>query len=159
DKLALQRERVELASIVQSAAETSRPLMESARHEFAVTVAPEPIVLDGDAARLSQAISNLLNNAARYTERGGRARLTAERQGSDAVVTVRDTGIGIPPEMLPRIFEKFAQLDRPLERSQGGLGIGLSLVKALVELHGGTVHAHSDGPGKGSEFTVRLPIV
>jgi PAS domain S-box-containing protein len=159
DKLVLQRQRVELAAVVNSAAEAIRPLIEGARLEFTVTVPQEPITLDADPARLSQALCNLLSNAARYTERNGHVWLTAERQGSDAVITVRDTGIGIPPEMLPRVFEKFAQLDRPLERSRGGLGIGLSLVKALVERHGGTVHARSGGPGKGSEFTVRLPIV
>jgi PAS domain S-box-containing protein len=159
NKLSLKRERVSLASVVQSAVETSRPLMETQRHEFRVSAPLDPIVLDADPMRLGQALANLLNNAARYTERGGRVWLNAERQGSDAVITIRDTGIGIPPAQLPRIFEKFAQLDRPLERTQGGLGLGLSLVKALVELHGGTVHAHSDGPGKGSEFTVRLPIV
>jgi PAS domain S-box-containing protein len=159
DKLRLKRQRVELAAVVQAAVETSRPLMAAGGHEFSAVVPLEPIVLDADPARLAQAVSNLLSNAARYTEHGGRVWLTAERQGSDAVITVRDTGIGIPAPMLPRIFEKFAQLDRPLERSEGGLGIGLSLVKALVELHGGTVHAHSGGTGKGSEFIVRLPVV
>jgi CheY-like chemotaxis protein len=145
--------------VIQSAVETSRPLMEAARHELSVALPAEPIVLDADATRLSQAIANLLNNSARYTERGGRVWLTVERQGSDAVISVRDTGIGIPRESLTRIFDKFAQLDRPLEHSKGGLGIGLSLVKALVEMHGGSVQARSDGSGKGSEFIVRLPVV
>ena len=102
---------------------------------------------------------NLLNNASKYTEPGGHIWLTAERQGSDVVVSVRDTGIGIPPDKLPRVFEMFTQVDRSLERSQGGLGIGLTLVKRLVEMHGGTVEARSDGPGRGSEFVVRLPVL
>src|SRR5262249_52750525 len=114
--------------------------------------------LDADITRLAQVFANLLNNAAKYSEPGSRILLTAERQGSDAVVSVRDTGIGIPKEMLPRIFEMFTQADRSLERAQGGLGIGLTLVKRLVEMHGGSVAAHSDGRGRGSEFVVRLPI-
>ena len=137
---------------------TSRPLIEEGGQEFVVTLPSEPIHLDADPVRLAQVISNLLNNAAKYTERGGHIWLTAERHGSDAVVTVRDTGIGIPADMLPRIFEMFTQVDRSLERSQGGLGIGLTLVKRLVDLHGGTIMAHSDGPGQGSAFIVRLPI-
>jgi CheY-like chemotaxis protein len=119
---------------------------------------PEPITLEGDPTRLAQVFANLLNNAAKYTQRGGHIRLTAERQGDEVVVKVRDTGIGIPADMLPRIFEMFTQVDRSLERSQGGLGIGLSLVRGLVELHGGSVEAHSGGPGQGSEFRVRLSV-
>jgi CheY-like chemotaxis protein len=117
------------------------------------------VYVDGDPVRLAQVIANLLNNAAKYTDRGGRIWLTAERQGSDAVVTVRDTGIGIPADMLPRIFEMFTQVDHALARAQGGLGIGLHLVKRLLELHGGSITAYSAGPGKGSEFTVRLPVL
>ncbi|HEV3168327.1 MAG TPA: ATP-binding protein, partial [Isosphaeraceae bacterium] len=109
--------------------------------------------------RLAQVFSNLLNNAAKYTERAGRIWLTAEREGSDVVVKVRDTGLGIPTDMLPRIFELFTQVDRSLERSQGGMGIGLSLVRGLVEMHGGNIEARSEGPGQGSEFIVRLPIL
>ena len=103
-------------------------------------------------------LSNLLNNAAKYTDQGGRIWVTAERQGDQVLIRVKDTGIGIPPEMLPRIFDMFTQVDRSLERSEGGLGIGLTLVQRLVEMHGGTVEARSDGPGKGSEFVVRLPV-
>ena len=114
--------------------------------------------MDADPTRLAQVFANLLNNAAKYTERGGHIWLTVERQGSEVVVSVRDTGIGIAADMLPRLFEMFSQVDRSLERSQGGLGIGLTLVKRLVEMHGGSVEARSEGLGKGSEFVVRLPV-
>ncbi len=159
NRLELRRQRVELAEVVRAAVETSRPLLEAAGHKFAVALPPEPVHLDADPTRLAQALSNLLNNAAKYTDRGGYVWLTAERQGSDAVVVVRDTGVGIPAEVLPRLFEMFTQAERSLDRSQGGLGIGLHLVKRLVEMHGGSVAAHSDGPGQGSEFVVRLPAV
>jgi CheY-like chemotaxis protein len=115
--------------------------------------------VDGDPVRLSQVVQNLLNNAAKYTERGGRIWLTAARQGDALVVRVKDTGVGIPPDTLPRLFEMFYQADRSLERGQGGLGVGLALVRRLVEAHGGRVEAHSEGAGKGSEFIVRLPAV
>jgi signal transduction histidine kinase/CheY-like chemotaxis protein len=157
-KIELRKERVELAAVVASAVETSRPLIEASGHELTVTLPPEPIPLDADLTRLAQTFSNLLNNAARYTEQGGHIWLTAERHGGEVMVKVRDTGLGIPADMLPKIFEMFTQVDRSLERSQGGLGIGLTLVKRLVEMHGGSVEARSDGPGKGSEFTVRLPV-
>ncbi len=159
NKLDLKKQRVELAAVVQSAIETSRPHIEEAGHEFTLTLPPAPIYLDADLTRLAQVFSNLLNNAARYTEAGGRIRLAVERQGSDVVVSVQDNGIGIAAEMLPRIFEMFAQATPALERSQSGLGIGLSLVKGVVELHGGRVEARSEGPGRGSEFTVRLPVL
>ncbi len=159
DKLELRRERVELAAAVQSAVETSRPLLDAGGHRLTVVLPSEPIWLDADLTRLAQVFLNLLSNAAKYTERGGEIRLTAERQGPEVVVRVRDTGIGIPAEMLPRIFEMFTQVDQSLERSQGGLGIGLTLVKRLVEMHGGSIEARSDGPGLGSEFVVRLPVV
>src|SRR5258707_1928732 len=136
-KIELRKERLELAAVVGSAVETSRPLIESAGHELTVTLLPEPIPLDADLTRLAQVFSNLLNNAARYTEQGGHIGLTAERHGGEVVVKVRDTGLGIPADMLPKIFEMFTQVDRSLERSQGGLGIGLTLVKRLVERHGG----------------------
>src|SRR5205085_2372424 len=162
-RIELRKQRVELAAIVQSAVETSRPLIEAAGHELTVTLPPEPIHLDADLTRLAQVFSNLLNSAAKYTEQGGHMWLTAEvasreREPPEIVVKVRDTGLGIPADMLPKIFEMFTQLDRSLERSQGGLGIGLTLVHSLVEMHGGTVKAHSDGPGKGSEFVVHLPV-
>ncbi len=155
-KIELRTERIDLAAAVQDAVETSRPLIEASGHELTVTLPPRPVHVDGDRTRLAQVFANLLNNAAKYTERGGRIRLTAEQQGSDAVVKVRDNGVGIPADILPRVFEMFTQADRSLERSQGGLGIGLSLVKGLVEMHGGSVEAHSNGPGEGSEFVVRL---
>jgi CheY-like chemotaxis protein/anti-sigma regulatory factor (Ser/Thr protein kinase) len=123
-----------------------------------IQVPTAPIYVDADLTRLAQVFSNLLNNAAKYTERGGRIRLSVERSGNEAVVSVRDNGIGIPAHMLPRVFDMFTQVDRNLERAQGGLGIGLSIVKRLVEMHGGTVSARSDGHGLGSEFTVRLPL-
>ncbi len=157
-KLQLRRERVDLASAVRSAVETARPLIEASAHELAVRLPPEPVPLDGDPTRLAQVFSNLLTNAAKYTDKAGRIALTAVQDGGVVVVAVKDTGIGIPPEHLPKLFEIFSQVDSALERSQGGLGIGLSLVKGLVEMHGGTVEARSDGPGRGSEFVVRLPV-
>jgi len=159
NKLELRKERVELATVVQGAVETSRPLIEEQGHELVVSLPPEPIFLNADVTRLAQVFLNLLNNAAKYTERGGRIDLRAERQGSDMVVSVKDTGIGISSEHLSKLFTMFSQVEGSLARSQGGLGIGLALVKRLVEMHGGSIEAHSEGPGKGSEFLVRLPIV
>jgi CheY-like chemotaxis protein len=159
NKLELRRHRVDLAAVVAVAVETSRPLIDAAGHELTVTLPDQPLTLDADLTRLAQALSNLLNNAAKYTDRGGRIWLAAEREGSDAVVTVRDTGMGISTEMLPRVFEMFTQVDRSLDHAQGGLGIGLTLVKRLIEMHGGSVEARSGGPGKGSQFIVRLPVV
>ena len=155
----LRRGRVDLLKIVRQALETSRPLIESSGHELTLDVPPEPVYVDADQTRLAQVLSNLLNNAAKYTERGGWVRLGVERQDGDAVVSVRDNGMGIPADMLPRVFDMFTQVDRSLERSQGGLGIGLSLVRRLVEMHGGSVEARSDGHGLGSEFIVRIPVV
>jgi signal transduction histidine kinase len=157
-KIELRRERVELAAVLRSAFEISRPFIEAAHHQLAISLPTEPLTLEGDPVRLSQVVANLLNNAATYTEEGGQIWLTARREGSEAVVSVRDTGVGIPAEMLPRVFDMFAQVDRTLKRAQGGLGIGLSLTRTLVEMHGGRVEARSDGPGQGSEFTLRLPI-
>lgn len=158
-KLELRRVRAELASVVYHAAEMCRPLAESANHEVSVTVPQEPIYLHADPVRLAEVFANLLNNACKYTEPGGKIWLHAERQGSDVVVTVKDNGVGIPPDRLGSIFEMFMQVDRSLERSQGGLGIGLTLVKRLVEMHGGSVEARSEGSGKGCEFVVRLPLI
>jgi PAS domain S-box-containing protein len=158
-KLALRKERIELAAVLRTAAESTRSRAEESGLELVVDLPPEPIDLEADPARLAQVFSNLLNNAVKYTVGGGRVWLAAEREGSDAVVKVRDTGVGIPPEMLARIFDLFTQVDQSLERSQGGLGIGLSLVRGLVEMHGGSIEARSDGPGRGSEFVVRLPVV
>ncbi len=157
-KIELRKERVELAGVLNTAVEASRPLIEKWGHQLAVALPPEPVYLEADRTRLCQVVLNLLNNAAKYTEQAGRIGLTAEREGEWVLIRVKDTGIGIPPEMLSRIFEMFTQADRSLERSQGGLGIGLTLVQRLVEMHGGRVTAHSAGPGQGSEFTVRLPV-
>jgi PAS domain S-box-containing protein len=158
-KLELRRQRVDLGAVLRTAVETSRPLIEAAGHALTTTLPPQPLFVDGDPVRLAQVFANLLNNAAKYTEPGGQIWLTAERQGSDAFVSVRDTGLGIPPEMLGTVFELFTQVDRTLEKAQGGLGIGLTLVRRLTEMHGGSVEARSEGPGRGSEFVVRLPVV
>ncbi|HSD29224.1 MAG TPA: PAS domain S-box protein [Vicinamibacteria bacterium] len=157
-KIELRREVLELATVVGSAVEASRPLIDKWGHELTVTVPPHPILLDADPTRLAQVVSNLLNNAAKYTEHGGRIGLIAEQEGDQVAIRVNDNGVGIPAEMRPRIFDLFAQADRSLERSEGGLGIGLTLVQRLVQMHGGSVEARSEGPGKGSEFVVRLPI-
>lgn len=157
-KIELHRERVELAVVVNSAVEASRPLIEKLGHELIVSVPPWPIHLEADLTRLSQVLLNLLNNAAKYTDQGGRIWVTAEQRNNHVQIRVKDTGIGIPEEMLPRVFEMFTQVDRSLERTEGGLGIGLTLVKRLVEMHGGTVEARSDGPGEGSQFIVCLPL-
>jgi signal transduction histidine kinase len=158
-RIPLRKEQVELAAVFQQAIETSRPVIESARHQLKVTLPPQRIWLDGDPTRVTQVFSNLLNNAAKYTKDGGQIWLTAEQEGEEVVVRVRDNGIGIPTEMLSRIFEMFTQVDGSLERSHGGLGIGLTLVKSLVEMHNGKIEARSDGPGQGSEFIVRLPTI
>ena len=142
----------------QVAVETSRPLIEAGAHAFVVTPPPDPIALDADAVRLAQVVTNLLNNAVKYTEPRGSIGLTAEQLGGEAVVTVRDTGMDIPAEQLPHIFEMFRQGDSSRARVQSGLGVGLHLVQRLVALHGGTVTAHSAGPGQGSVFTIRLPL-
>jgi CheY-like chemotaxis protein/two-component sensor histidine kinase len=157
--LELRRERVELASVIRQAVEVCRPLAESAKHEIAVSLPSQAIYLRADAVRLTQVFSNLLNNACKYTDDGGSIRLTAERQGSDVVVTIKDTGIGIPADKVAHVFEMFAQVQPVSGRSRGGLGIGLTVVKRLVEMHGGSVNVTSDGPGRGSAFSVRLPVI
>jgi PAS domain S-box-containing protein len=157
-KIELRKEPVELAAIVRGAVETSRPLIEDAHHRLAVAIPPELLTLEADAVRLTQVIANLLNNAAKYTDAGGQIWLTVRRDGESVAISVRDTGTGIPAEMLPYVFDLFTQVNRSFDRAQGGLGIGLALVKNLVEMHGGSVQAHSEGPGKGSEFVVRLPL-
>ncbi len=157
-KIDLRKELVELAGVVHSAVETSKPLIEAARHQLAVTLPDEPLILDADPVRLAQVLANLLNNAAKYTPEGGRIWLTARRTGSNVEVSVRDSGTGIPAEVLPKVFDLFMQVERTYSRAQGGLGIGLTLVRSLVSLHGGSVEARSAGPGRGSEFLVRLPL-
>ena len=159
NRLELRRRPVDLAPIVLHAVEATRPLFEHARHELHVGLPPEPIRLDADPARLTQVFGNLLINACKYTEHGGRVWLSAERADDAVVVRVRDTGIGIPRDQLSEVFDLFTQVDRSLERTQGGLGIGLSLVKRIVEMHGGAVTVDSAGEGRGCEFTVQLPIL
>ena len=157
-RVVLRQERITVSTIVEWAVEAVQPLIKELRHELDVLLPPEPIWLNADAARLEQVLVNLLTNAAKYTDKGGRIKLTAQQEGNTAVLRVSDTGIGISTELLPNIFDLFTQAERSLDRSQGGLGIGLSLVRQLVELHKGTVEAHSI-LGKGSEFIVRLPAM
>jgi signal transduction histidine kinase/ActR/RegA family two-component response regulator len=159
DKLELRKQEVELSEVIEMAVEMSRPLIDGRGHQLTLALPGEPVYLDADPARLAQVFANLLNNAAKYAEARSHIHLTGERRGSEAAVAVRDEGIGIAAEMLPRIFDMFIQAGRPLERSQGGLGIGLTLVRGLIELHGGSIEARSDGLGKGSEFLVRLPVL
>ena len=158
-KIELRRQHIELAPVLNQAVEAARPLVQSMEHELTLIVPPQPIYLDADPVRLIQMIGNLLNNACKFMDKGGRIALTVERQGQHAVIRVRDSGIGIAADQLPRIFEMFMQADTSLERSVSGLGIGLTLVRNVVEMHGGTIDAHSDGLGQGSEFVVRLPIL
>jgi CheY-like chemotaxis protein len=159
EKIELRKEPVELASAVHHAVETVRPFCESMGHALTVTLSPEPMYLDADRVRLGQVVANLLNNAIKFTDKGGHIWLTAEREGNQVVIRVQDTGVGIAAEQLPRIFGMFAQADTSLERSRDGLGLGLTLVKNLVEIHAGTVDARSAGIGQGSEFVVRLPLL
>lgn len=158
-KIELRRERVELAPILHQAVESARALYRAMGHELSVTLPLEPVYVDADPARLAQVVGNLLNNACKFTDQGGHIGLAVERDGEQAVIRVRDDGIGIAPDQLPRLFGMFTQVDTSLERTRDGLGIGLTLVKTLVEMHGGTVEGHSEGPGHGSEFVVRLPVV
>ena len=144
--------------MITASLETSRPLIELAGHELAVTLPDEALTLDADPVRLAQVFANLLNNAATYMDPGGFIAIEARRSGDEAVIVVSDTGIGITAEALPTVFDMFAQANSGDSRSQGGLGIGLTLVRSLVDMHGGSVSASSDGPGKGSRFTVRLPL-
>lgn len=158
-KIELRKETIELATIVARVLEAIRPIIDAAGHQLAISLPAEPIVLEADPLRLSQMLGNLLNNAAKYTTEGGQIWLTARSEAGEAVISVRDTGLGIPADMLPKVFDLFTQVDRTLTRAQGGLGIGLTLTKSFVELHGGRIEAHSDGPGRGSEFIVRLPVL
>jgi PAS domain S-box-containing protein len=158
-KVVLQRSRVDLRAIAELAVEASMPFINSGHHEFEADLPEGPVWVDGDSSRLSQVMSNLLNNAAKYTTEGGRINLSLSTDGPYAVVKVQDNGVGIPPEMLNDVFDMFTQVNRTLDRAQGGLGIGLSLVRRLTELHGGEVVAQSRGLGHGSLFRVRLPLV
>lgn len=159
DRLELRRSEVELSSVLQQAVEAARPLIDSAGHKLTIDLPDEPIYLNADGTRLAQVFGNLLNNSCKYTKANGAISLSAKRVGDEVVVSVKDNGAGIPADKLDSIFEMFMQVDRTAERSQGGLGIGLTLVKRLVEMHGGSIEARSAGEGKGSEFVVRLPVL
>jgi CheY-like chemotaxis protein len=156
-KIELRKILVDVVPIVTSAVEVVRPLIQARRHELSLFFSADSLWLEADATRIEQVLINLLNNAVKYTEDGGHIWIQAEHAGDQVVITIRDNGIGIPPEKLPEMFELFVQEDRSLTRSEGGLGIGLTLVRSLVGMHGGSVMASSDGRGKGSTFTVRLP--
>jgi PAS domain S-box-containing protein len=158
NKMELRRARVTLTDVLANAVETARPAVDAAGHELTISLPATPVVLDADMTRLAQVFSNLLTNSAKYTPKGGKVWLSAVRTGEHVEVSVRDTGIGIPPKSLPTIFDMFSQVDRSVEKTTGGLGIGLALVKGLVEMHGGSVSAASDGEGRGSVFTVTLPL-
>ncbi|MGH8713150.1 MAG: ATP-binding protein [Casimicrobiaceae bacterium] len=158
DKITLRKSRLMLAEVVNAALETSRPVLAASGQSFSVAMPDRPIYVEADPTRLAQVISNLLHNAAKYTDPTGRIWLTIAQRGDEAVITVRDTGIGIAPDMLPRIFDLFTQADRSIERAHGGLGVGLTVARRLVELHHGSIEAASDGSGKGSTFTVRIPV-
>jgi signal transduction histidine kinase len=157
--ITLQLEPVLVGAIVARAVETARPAIDTNRHVLELDLPDELISVEGDKTRLVQVIANILHNAAKFMDPGGKIRLAVRREGQLAVIKISDTGIGIAPEVVPKIFELFTQVHSKAERAQGGLGIGLALVRRLTEMHGGTVSVHSDGPGRGSEFTVRLPII
>jgi signal transduction histidine kinase len=157
-KIALSSEPLEVATLIARAVETIQPLIEDRGHALSVEVPEAPLTVNGDLLRLTQAIGNVLGNAAKYTPRGGRIELSVGQDGTHVAIRVRDSGIGIPAERLPHIFDLFTQLDRSSDHPQSGLGIGLALVRRLIEMHGGTVSAHSEGTGRGSEFLVRLPL-
>jgi PAS domain S-box-containing protein len=158
-KIVLHKSPLFVADLVSQAVEAIRPLVEARRHELTVTLPARPLRVEGDVIRLTQVLDNLLANAAKYQDNGGHIWLSACQEGSEVVLRVRDRGLGIPRDKLSEVFELFAQVDRTLDRSQGGLGIGLALVRSLVQMHGGSVSASSEGPGTGSEFTVRLPAL
>ncbi len=159
-KVELRRQRVDIVTAIHAAVETSRPMVDASHHQLTVRLpASNSVVVDGDETRLCQIVANLLNNAAKYTPHGGHIEVEVRAEGATALINVRDSGVGIAPEMLPLVFDMYTQVDRSRAHAQGGLGIGLALVKRLVELHGGRVCARSDGPGRGSEFTLELPRV
>jgi PAS domain S-box-containing protein len=158
-KIGIQKQPVDVNAIVSRAVESSRPLIEARRQKLEVSLPYEPMRVDADLTRMTQVLLNLLNNAAKYTPEGGHIWLTVERRDGEVVFCVRDDGVGIPPEMLSKVFELFSQSEQTLDRAEGGLGIGLTLARRLTEMHGGTVAAFSNGPGKGSEFVVRIPLL
>jgi CheY-like chemotaxis protein len=158
-KIQLRKQPVEVATLVDGALESVGPFIQRYDHQVNIDLPKEPLYVDGDVARLLQVISNILHNAAKYTGRNGQIWVSAKCENGEAVISVRDNGPGIPANMLASIFEMFTQVDQTLERAHGGLGIGLTLAKTMVELHGGTIAAHSDGPGQGSEFSIRLPAL
>ena len=157
-RIELRQELVDLALIIESAVESARPLIDARQHHLEISLPSEPVVVVADPTRMAQVVLNLLNNSAKYTEEQGRICLSVERQDTQAVIRVRDNGMGIAPELLPRVFELFTQAERTLDRSQGGLGIGLTIVRRLVEMQGGSVEAHSEGTGRGCEFVVKIPV-
>jgi CheY-like chemotaxis protein/two-component sensor histidine kinase len=157
--ITLHTERLDLSEVVSRAVDSSRPLVEEQGHTLSLTLPQEPLHVEGDPTRLSQVVMNLVNNAAKYTPKGGRIWVTVRSEPGQAVLSVRDSGIGMAPDFIPRIFDLFVQAERTLDRSQGGLGVGLALVRQLAARHGGTVAAFSPGPGQGSEFVVRLPAL
>jgi CheY-like chemotaxis protein len=158
-KIRLHEENTDLRSLVEQAIEATRPLIEQRKHELTVSLPPDPIWLRADATRIEQVVVNLLNNAAKYTDEGGHIGLTVEQEANVALLRVRDKGVGISAQLLPNIFDLFAQGNRTLDRAQGGLGIGLTLARKIVQMHRGTIEAKSAGIGQGSEFTVRLPVI
>ncbi|HUE74086.1 MAG TPA: ATP-binding protein [Pirellulaceae bacterium] len=157
-KIELRRKPLEVADVIRAAIETSKPLIDAAGHTLTTSLPAEPLIVEADAVRLTQSVANLLNNAAKYTDRGGQIWLSAARHDDQVVLSVRDNGIGLSASMIPKLFQMFFQGDREQGRAQGGLGIGLALVKRLVELHQGSIEARSGGPGQGSEFVIRLPL-
>ncbi|HEX7012277.1 MAG TPA: ATP-binding protein [Steroidobacteraceae bacterium] len=157
-RLVLQTTEIDLKEVIDDAVEASRPLIEASQHTLSIDLPPEPVYVDADQTRLTQVFTNLLNNAAKYTPRGGHIFLAAARENDTVVVKVRDTGIGLPPDMQRRVFDMFVRVDDSPERAQSGLGIGLTLARNLIELHGGHIEAHSEGVGCGSEFVVTLPV-
>jgi hypothetical protein len=158
-KLRLTKEQVELRVVVNHAAETVRPIMDARKHDFSVSLPTKPIWVEADPARIEQVVVNLLNNAAKYSDTGGLIRMSVGQEKDEAVIRVRDNGVGIAPELLPHVFELFTQVDGSLGRSYGGLGIGLALARNLVEMHDGRLQATSAGLGKGCEFTIKLPLI
>jgi two-component system CheB/CheR fusion protein len=158
-KIQLRKEQVELAATAKHAIECVLPLVDSVGHKLTVSLPAQPVHLEADPTRLEQILHNLLNNAVKYTEPGGNIDLSVEESNGVAIIRVRDNGVGIPAAFLPKLFNLFTQAERSQDRTRGGLGIGLALVRKLVEMHGGEVEAHSEGPGKGSEFVVRLPML